>query len=416
LIKIRIEDLKDGQIILRLDKGQVYCPYINVELSNCEAAYKYLKASGVTHVFVKEDTFQETKPSADEVAAEIAEEHDTLIGIAELKSLSAKNKALELHSKGRKVITEIMNNIASGSFVNIEPAKELVKETVDNCCDDADVFVNIIKNCQDKYLYTHSVNVSFLSIAFGVNLGLDDSELEVLGLGGLFHDVGRAIIQPDKYSKNGKLEDEEIQEMRKHPILGYNLLKEKSLPQAVYDIILYHHERSNGEGYPRGMKEDKIPKYAKIVGLCDSYDAITSDRSYAEAKTPVQALRMLYRMGGQMFSEHLIKHFISMIGVYPVGTMVELSTGETAVVFETNKEKSMMPVVLIIKDENGMRSVAERCDLAEIDFITQKPKKSIAGSINPRKLEVCPFDEIVKYVKTRKKAYDSSQQPKDLLN
>ncbi|PWK10249.1 HD-GYP domain-containing protein [Tumebacillus permanentifrigoris] len=217
----------------------------------------------------------------------------------------------------------------------------------------------------DQYLYSHSVNVGIYAAALGMAMGLKRDQLLDLGIGALLHDIGKTQIPQEILMKPGKLTDEEYGIMKEHSTIGYNLLREHSdIPLISAHCALQHHERLDGTGYPRGIKEGEIHLYGQIVGVADVYDALTSNRVYRKAYLPHEALEMLFTSTGQ-FDMELIRKFRDNVALYPIGLTVELSTGERAVVVDINSKFPHRPILRILQDAQGNNVQPREIDLSQ---------------------------------------------------
>jgi HD-GYP domain-containing protein (c-di-GMP phosphodiesterase class II) len=204
---------------------------------------------------------------------------------------------------------------------------------------------------KDDYTAEHSVRVSVLAVALGRELALLEKELEDLGVAAMLHDVGKIKIPDSILSKEGALSDEEYKLMKSHAAHGKHLLMSKSdVPPIAVDVAWNHHEQVNGKGYPRGITSEKIPYFAKIVGVVDAFDAITSDRVYSNARSTLEALRILYECRGTQFDEEIVRAFIRLVGIYPPGHIVELTNGEAGIILSCERNNKLRPKVIIVRD------------------------------------------------------------------
>ncbi|MFN3660884.1 MAG: HD-GYP domain-containing protein, partial [Brevinematales bacterium] len=207
----------------------------------------------------------------------------------------------------------------------------------------------------DETTYTHMINVSLLSVLFGKKLNYNETGLKVLGLAGLLHDIGKILISPEILNKTTPLTEAEADILRKHPIYGYELLKRYSdYGGIVQKIVLLHHEKVSGKGYPFGLRGEQMGEAAQIVSICDLFDSITSDHPYRPARPFWTALIEIYQQSGTSFSPRLAKSFITDIPsylatepIFPVGSFVVLSTGEVAEVIDFDNPHTIFPTVMI---------------------------------------------------------------------
>mgnify|MGYP000651643589 CR=1 FL=1 len=218
----------------------------------------------------------------------------------------------------------------------------------------------------DEYTYTHSINVSVLSIILGKHLGLKRDKLRLLGMGGMFHDVGKAVIPDAILNKPGKLSEREMEIMRTHPREGYEILRRQpGMPPLVARAALEHHERYDGKGYPQALNGADISLISRIVGVVDVYDALTSRRAYKDPLPPGKVLGMMYQWRLSDFQPDIVEHFIKSLGIYPVGSLVRLSNGEFAIVMDHNPDAPLRPLVKIVYDYRMRQVPSHLVDLAD---------------------------------------------------
>ena len=267
-----------------------------------------------------------------------------------------------------KMVKNIMQKIIADEEFELEPVQNTVKECVDSILHNPDALMLLsnIKNA-DEYTAEHCLRVAIMSIAFGKYLGMSEEELQCIGIGAMLHDVGKMKI-PDKIlNKPGKLTPAEFCIMKDHAVEGYKILKDKKLLSAgVIDIAHSHHEKIDGTGYPRKLLAHQISRYAKIVTVVDTFDAITSERVYSIAETPSQAFKVLRENAGTQFDAKIAEEFIKWMGVYPVGSIVEMQTGELGVVIRVHQEQKLKPRVLLVTDEEKVKGFQKVVDLARM--------------------------------------------------
>lgn len=170
------------------------------------------------------------------------------------------------------------------------------------------------------------------------------------------------------------------------------------LNEAVLQAVLQHHEKANGTGYPEGLLERQITKNAKIVAIADTYDTITSDRPYSKGRSPVQAIKLIFGWSGRHFNETLVKFFVSLLGVYPVGTVLRLESGEVGIVYEVSRGSSTKPKILVIIDEDGNEREPFPLDLNAKNIVTGQPVKAIKETLTPDQITTDIFSVLEKYL------------------
>ncbi|MCL2216107.1 MAG: HD-GYP domain-containing protein [Defluviitaleaceae bacterium] len=209
------------------------------------------------------------------------------------------------------------------------------------------VHINDLKS-YDEYTYHHSLSVSILSIATGRELGLDSGTLQRLGRCAMMHDIGKQLLPFSIIGKRGKLTDEEFLAVKNHPVLGAATLKKYAVgDNELWNGIMFHHERTDGSGYPKGLKGKDIPLFSKIISVADVYDAITSFRPYRSPMLPSDAFEIIRRDIGKAFEFDIVKAFFSKLEIYPLNTIVELSDGRLGMVVECGQAHRLRPVIRI---------------------------------------------------------------------
>ncbi|MFT5579522.1 MAG: HD-GYP domain-containing protein (c-di-GMP phosphodiesterase class II) [Paraglaciecola psychrophila] len=263
-------------------------------------------------------------------------------------------KATEVHQKARQLTRTFMDNVRLGQAIDVVEVKRTVSECVSSIIRNPDALVWISKiREKDHYTSEHSLNVGLLAITFGRHMGLLEDDLNKLGFAAMLHDVGKMRIPEGILNKPGPLTDQEFELMKRHPQFGRDiLLSHKNIFHGATDVAFGHHEALDGSGYPRKLKASGISEVTRMVTLCDVYDAITSDRAYKKGRSSLDALKILYDNKGTKYDERLVTEFISCMGLYPPGSVVELVSGQVGIVISTNYRNRHLPKVLVLRDEN----------------------------------------------------------------
>jgi HD-GYP domain-containing protein (c-di-GMP phosphodiesterase class II) len=251
----------------------------------------------------------------------------------------------------------ILEKIKVGKGIDASQAKHVTNMLVDELCKNTGVLLNFIDmRSKTDYLFTHSVNVCIIAIMTGIRLGYDELRLRDLGVGALLHDVGKTQIAPEIVNKKGRLTVDENEEIKKHPHLGFEILRKNPDISLLSAHCAYqHHERLDGGGYPRALKDDQIHPFAQIVAIADVYDALVSDTTYRKAIPVYEALAIILKAGGSYFDHELVEKFAENIAAYPIGTVVRLNNNQIGVVVDISRECKSQPVVRIVIDENKQR-------------------------------------------------------------
>ena len=276
-------------------------------------------------------------------------------------------RAKKAFDKSHKHINQLMSDVQRDSKIDIEGSKQLVSSCVDSILSNetALFWLSKIKN-KDEYTAEHCVRVGILAIAFGKYLQLPREELELLGLCGMLHDVGKMKVPQHILNKAGPLTESEYNIVKEHTVLGYVFLRNHGgIDEQVCTVAYNHHERMNGCGYPRKVSAELLSQYDRIIAIIDSYDAMISDRCYRKGMPPSKALNQLYKHQGELYDLELVKQFIQMVGIYPVGSLVELNNGQVGVVLSVNEDSKLEPVVELVTDGQRNRIKPVAIDLAK---------------------------------------------------
>jgi HD-GYP domain-containing protein (c-di-GMP phosphodiesterase class II) len=313
-----------------------------------------------------------------------------------IENLREKAKSTYFHAMNS--VRDVAQRISSQGYAGIRKSKRMVQNMLDCLAEDEALFLclSTIKD-HDDYTYTHSVNVAVLSLCLGNRIGLSRNSLEHLGICGLFHDLGKVDIPPEILTKPGRLSRDEWAEMRKHPPASVRqILKLRASHEVKSKILLApfeHHLKYNLSGYPRAELKKTVSLFGRILQIADVYDAVTSARSYRSyTLSPDQAISHMMKGSGQDYDPILLKVFAMMMGTYPVGTLLELDTGEMGVVVDYPMETGGgYPRVLFLeKDEKGKIKGGDTVSLAERDPKTGTLLRHVVSSLNPVRYGIQP--------------------------
>jgi HD-GYP domain-containing protein (c-di-GMP phosphodiesterase class II) len=275
-------------------------------------------------------------------------------------------------------IDEIFEHVSAGEKLNVIKLRKSVEPIVDSISrnPDACLWVSRLKD-HDQYTYQHSLNAAMWSVSLGRQLGLPRRDLRSLAMGCMLMDVGKLRVNPRLLQVDRELTADETAEVAQHVQHGLAILEECGiLNQDVIDMVAHHHERFDGSGYYKGLSRDQIPPFARIAAIVDTYDAITSNRSYAKAVSPSDAIKILYKARDQDFQAEIVEAFIQAIGIYPAGTLVELSSGEVGVVVAEYRTRRLRPKVMLFLD-------ADKNQLPSSKMIDLQDVAASAGALSP---------------------------------
>ncbi|WP_313407113.1 HD-GYP domain-containing protein [Stutzerimonas kunmingensis] len=269
---------------------------------------------------------------------------------------------------GSRLIEQVLADVQHGRVIDTRACHGAVKRNLASMLRNESAMLWLIR-LKNKDLYTslHCLSVSIMAMGFGNHLGLQDDKLQLLGMAGLLHDVGKMRIDPEILNKPGKLTAEEFEVIKRHPVFGLEALRaQPGIPEAALHAAYGHHERLDGTGYPLGSGPAQISYMTRIITIVDAFDAITSHRAYDCARPVQSAFEILRSASGRQFDEDLVSEFIRWLGAFPVGTLVELHTGEVAVVVEKHRQYQLRPRVVVLRDAAKQRCTPRYLDLAQI--------------------------------------------------
>ncbi|MEW6095032.1 MAG: HD-GYP domain-containing protein [bacterium] len=249
-----------------------------------------------------------------------------------------------------KTVEHVISNVRIGKAIEEEPLKKVIKQMAEEIISNQDAMLNLIKiKSHDEYTFAHSTNVCTLAILLGVRREFKKAEIEEIALGGILHDIGKVKISEEILLKPTKLTIKEYEEVKKHPIYGYEILNENSKLSQLTKLIAYqHHERMQGKGYPQGLSIDEVHPAVRLIALVNLYDSLTTDKPYRSKFLPHDAMRIIISQSGSNFSVEDVKKFVDDMSIYPVGSFVRLNTGEIGVVTKINRHAVIRPYVKIL--------------------------------------------------------------------
>lgn len=361
-LKLDVGDLEFGMYITELDRPWLDTPFpfqgflleSQSELDKlkdlCEYVYIDSEKSSIRL------DFAEDQQSHSEKEVKIVDLDDHRQTKYEKKShwQDEHKEAGPIYERITAVYNEILSHVRNNQKINIEEIKNAINPMVDSVIRNPDAFMLLASlKKHDTYGYNHAMSCSVLCVATGRHLGLPKDSLKELALGGLLFDIGRARIDPELLAQTRHLTDDEMVIVRSHVNHSLDIVKGiEGMTDSVTDMIASHHERHNGSGYPQQLKGGEIPLFARIAGLVDCYDAITSVRPYSEPLSPQVAATRLYEWRDKDFHSSLIEQFIQVVGIYPVGTLVQLTDERIGFVVSQHLEARLKPVVMVVMDDS----------------------------------------------------------------
>jgi putative nucleotidyltransferase with HDIG domain len=389
--RIGIDELQPGMLIEKLDRSWLNTPFFRHKMTiTSHQQIAQLKACGVRTLLVSFNAEEigntpEVKPDID-IGANTARP-----AIADTASIPAivpfedeLPVARQVYQVAKTVIQDAMNDTRLGRAINVDAVRAVISDMTDSVFRNPDALSSLSRLKRfDEYTFYHSVNTALLAMSLGQSLGFDRSALHLAGVGTLLHDIGKTKIPLEILNKPGRFELHEMEIMKQQVLRGVEVLASTTgLGESYIQPALEHHERVNGAGYPYRRAKKDISQFGLITAVVDIYDAMTSDRCYHKGRPAHEILQLLYRLSleGHLDST-LVQRFIQIVGVYPVGSIVELNTGETGIVKQVNHHAPLAPVVFLVKSAgNTLLSMPHEQDLSAQ---TKMPPRTITAILDP---------------------------------
>lgn len=285
--------------------------------------------------------------------------------------------ATKLLGQSKRTVTAMFSDVRLGKVIKAERLVPMVDEITDSIDRNPRAFISIAQlKSRHEYTYMHSVAVCALMINLARELRFNEAAVRDAGMAGLLHDIGKALMPLEILDKPGALDDGEYGVMKTHPVRGHELLtKSSGVSHNALDVCLRHHERFDGNGYPDGLAGDRLSLFARMSALCDVYDAVTSERAYKLPWTPTETVARMREWTGH-FDPDMFELFIRSVGIYPIGALVRLTSGRTAMVIGENREDPTRPPLQSIPDETHPEP--ERIDVLADEIAGMESAENLA--------------------------------------
>jgi putative nucleotidyltransferase with HDIG domain len=398
LKKIPIEGLRLGMVIEKMDRSWLEHPFLtNRKKITSPTHIDRLREHGITEVYINTEegldvSAEDDPPAPTSVAPPVSPESPLPSNLSvPLKEAIPFEREFEVAKVVQKeahgVVSDVLHDVRLGKNIEGGKAEKAVNSMIDSIFRNMDALSSLTRiKGYDEYTFVHSVNVCVLSLTLGRHLGLDREEMKSLGVGALLHDAGKMRVPTAILNKVGKLTDEEFAEMKRHTIYSVEVLRKAGdIPEEAVLVALQHHERFGGTGYPNALKGEEISRCAQIAAIADTYDAMTSNRCYSRAMTPCDGIRRIFELAKSDFNPVFAQRFIQCLGIYPLGTVVQLDSSEIGLVVNVNHEKVLRPkVLLLFRDERRKLPEPMEVDLVE-PLVPDSPrfKRTIVRALDP---------------------------------
>jgi HD-GYP domain-containing protein (c-di-GMP phosphodiesterase class II) len=366
--KVLIQDLKPGMFVYELDRPWLDTPYLFQGFPILDQEDIDQLAQYCQYVFVDElrDHSQFRPPqrpgaSSLEAASASTAKRSAFHGTTNYPDVRPAGMEMPAARQAQETATQILFSVRAAMEQGLKLDVELVKRAVDGLRDsiirnpDALLFLAQLRNTKTAE-YDRAINVAVYLLAFGRHLGLSRQELSELGLGGLLLDIGKLQLPPELLDKTSMYTATEHSLFKRHVSFGESMLKSATgISDKVIDMLAQHHEREDGSGYPRGLPAKQLGTFGRMAAIVDCFEELVIERSYARPLPPHEALQLIQSWGGRFFQRALVEHFIQCTGVYPVGSLVEMRSGEIGIVVSQNRNNWLQPKVLLVLNHKKVR-------------------------------------------------------------
>lgn len=398
---VQADKLEIGMYVCELDKPWLETPYPlqGFYIQSKSERLDLQNLCSYVYIDVKK-TLEHKRLSLNEYSAQDYSKRDKLLVF---KTAYKDSKPMEEELPDAKLTFEdftsntefLVNELKKGQKLDIGRFKNSTKKMVESVVRNPDAILWLSRLKQnDDYMYQHSVRCSVLAVAFGRQLGLSNNKLNNLAVGAALMDIGKLKLPKTLLNRPGRLCEDEFDMIRDHVRLSLELIDGTGKDSKdIIDLIATHHERMNGGGYPNQLKGNDIPLFGRMAAIVDCYDAISSNRAYAKAISPADAVRKLYEWRDVDFHAALVEVFIQALGIYPAGSLVELSTGEVGVVMSEYRARRLRPKVMLILDqEKRLYDEFPTIDLYENTKTESGESINISQSLEPGSYGIDPSE------------------------
>jgi len=385
LKKIPLSQLQPGMYVQQLGKANTILQIKTAGWVNTESTIKSMAAQGITHVYIDPDKTRPQQPTSPIVETETDDPDSQDYSFEPVVALNVEmERASQLYAEAKQYQSKALKDAAAGRSIDVQSMQQISEGFIDSIFRNQDALgmLGRIRE-KDAYLLEHSINVSILLGIFGKYLKLDKQQIYQACLGGIMHDLGKVRVPEQVLDKPGRLTEEEFEQIKRHRLHGRDIINESQikLPDTAFNIIVHHHEKLNGRGYPFGKDASELSQIERMSSICDIYDALTADRCYKKGMLPSTALSIIKSMVPDELDEELVLQFIRCFTPYPLGTMVRLNNDKLAIVVGHNRDAPTKPKVKTVYHAKHKRHIEPQ----QIDLNKVGEAMQIAAAEKPEK-------------------------------
>lgn len=392
--KIATNKLKVGMYIHDLDASWMNHPFLSSRLSvKSQQTIDEVIAAGIKHVYIDTERgldyelavpLEEVRRRIDDSRQQLAEEQ---IGLTRQVSFESELiRAQTIVHEANTAVRTFMQDVRFGRQLESDVVDEVVDNITESVFRNKDALITLSRiKTVDQYTFMHSISVCVLMTSFARAMEYDAETTRQIAVGSLLHDLGKMRVPPEILNKPGPLTDDEFLVMKRHVDYGEELLAEHDwMSDLSMRVVLEHHERIDGTGYPHGLFGDELSDVGRMSAIVDVYDALTSNRCYKKSWEPTYTLGKMMEWSRDHFGEAVTHQFVRCVGIYPVGTLVRLNSGKLAVVIEQHEDHLLQPRVRVVFDEGLGRHVSP----SDVDLTTSDVV--IAEAVAPQEVRIDP--------------------------
>lgn len=371
LQKISIDDLQVGMFVVEMDISWIQSPFLlHRRAIKSKNDIVLLKKAGAKILTIdldkgrvaekkKQDTIQEAKlvePAPQEEDRKIQEINPELLDMPSAPLKEELNRAIMLKEQALETFKDINTFVKNNEPIPVKEFEPIIDDTIDSLIRNNQALLTLmhLKRYEEK-LFSHSFSVMTLALTFAIKDGVPKEDLKTLGLAALLHDIGWAQLPLNLFGKAKKYSENELKVVQQHQKIAALIInRSENFPEAVKHIMMNHHERIDGSGYPSALKTEQLDRLSNILILTDYYDELVHGLVDRPGLIPSEALRFLYKEAVQnKLNKSQVEQLIKLLGIYPLTSAVELTSGERGVVIEVNRDKPLIPVVKIVYTSAG---------------------------------------------------------------
>lgn len=382
LKEFSVSELKPGMFIADVTVQKGSFSVKSGGFVRTEAAINSLSQKGVSKVLVDLNKSEHEVPVEEIKATQV----ETKENQRSTQFSQEIGRAKKLYNQAKSLQRQALKNMQAGKPIDTDGMQEVADGFIDSIFRNQDALACMTRMRQkDDYLMEHSINVSIIMTIFAKHLQIDQDIIHQLATGALLHDLGKINVPDEVLHKPGRLTDEEMKIMRQHVTLGYDIIKQaEGLSPIILEVVGDHHERLDGSGYPNNKRSEDLSMYARMISICDTYDAITASRVYQSARTPIMAFKILRKESGTGFDANLVAEFINCMGIHPVGTLIKTKSNKLGIVTKSNFVNPLCPVVQVFYSINSKTYIPSKT----IDLGAPGVEDEIENSVKPEEFGI----------------------------